>query len=139
MASDSKHTTLFDVRNVLPIRVAQDDNTIPLTEQLNIVNACAPLFPSTVSRLNLLKDTPIPAPEASAALLALGPRLDQAEDVCDVMSDDLTMLRTRSMLLKTRIWKLANISMLGCWAELEERLLECERAVRRAEVAKEED
>lgn len=130
---------MFDVRNILPIRVSQDESTIPLTEQLNVVNACAPLFPSTVSRLNLLKDTPIPPPETSAALLVLGSRLDRGEDACDVLSEDLTMLRTRSLLLKQRIWKLANLSMLGCWAEVEQRLLECERAVKRAEVAKEED
>ena len=96
------------------------------------------MFPSTVSRLNLLKDTPVPSTEASAALLALGTRLDRGEDVCDMMSEDLAILRTRSLLLKQRIWKLANLSVLGCWAEFEQRLLDCERAIRRAEVAKAE-
>ena len=135
---DQQYPTLFDVRNVLPVRVAETDTTTPLREQLTIVNACAPLFPSTRSRLELLRDTPIPPAESSAALLSLGPRLDRAEDVCDLMSQDLSILRTRSLLLRQRLWKLENLSMLGVWAEMEERLLECERTIRRAEIAKEE-
>lgn len=128
------------MRNIMPIQVAKDEpSEFSLREQLDIVNSCATLFPSTVSRLNLLKDSPVPPSKDSAELLALGPRLDRSEDWWDLMAEDIEMLRGRTILLKQRAYKICNLSILQCWAEYEDRLLECEKIVRRAEIAKEKE
>ena len=86
-----------------------------------------------------MKDTPVPTSKESAEFLALGPRLDRAEDWWDIIAKDVEALRGRTILLKQRAYKICNLSVLQCWAEYEERLMECEKIVRRAEIATEEE
>ena len=117
----------------------KDTGDTSLDEQLTTVNACATMFPALVSRLNLLKDSPVPPSEATASILSIKPRLDRAESVQDSLAADVSQLRLRSILLLQR-WVKVGVQAAGhCWADWEERLLEVERTVRRAEVAQAQD
>ena len=91
-----------------------------------------------VSRLHLLKDLSVPPPELTASLLCVKPRLARAEAVQDCFAEDVAALRLRSVLLLQRWIKIGIQSAGHCWADWEERLLEVEKMVRRAEVAREQ-
>ena len=104
-----------------------------LDEKLTVVDACATMFPPAVSRLNLLKDSPVPAPEATSTILSVKPRLARVEQVQDMFAADVAELRLRSILLLQHWVKLGVQAAGHCWADWEERLLEVEKIVRRAE------
>ncbi|MCJ1327940.1 hypothetical protein MMC10_004615 [Thelotrema lepadinum] len=136
----SKYTDLFPSDTLIPSAISEDDEDNGADpaprEQLTTVNACAPMFPSTLSRLNLLKDLPIPPTETTASLLSIKPRLTRAETVQDSFASDVAELRLRSILLLQR-WTKVGVQAAGhCWADWEERLMEVEQIVRRAEHAK---
>ena len=136
---DSKYTELFTSDTLIPAAIPEDDEDDrpePTSkEQLVTVNACAPMFPSTLSRLNLLKDLPLPQSETTASLLSIKPRLTRAETAQDLFASDVAELRLRSILLLQR-WVKVGVQAAGhCWADWEERLMEIEKIVRRAEHA----
>ena len=104
-----------------------------------IVNSCAPSYQNTASRLNAIKDLPIPPAEASVSLISLLPRLSKLELLQDEQARDVAELRTRSARAIQRWYELGVLGESECWAEWEGRLVEVEKRVRREEgrIAKE--
>lgn len=140
MTGDIDFPELFPSDTLTPSDLSADDqeheDETTLKQQLTVVDACATMFPSAVSRLNLLKDSPMPPSHTTASLLSLKPRLNRAEMVQDSLAADLAELRLRTVLLLQR-WVKVGIQAAGhCWADWEERLLDVERLVRRTERAK---
>ena len=137
---DSEFSELFPSDGIIPSSIPDEDekdaSKAPPEEQLNVVNACTTMYPSLVSRLNLLNDLKIPPPEATAALLAVKPRLTRAEVVQNSLAEDIAQLRLRSILLTQRWMKVGIIAAGHCWADWEERLMEVEKIVCRVEFAK---
>ncbi|KAL1991738.1 hypothetical protein VTN49DRAFT_5046 [Thermomyces lanuginosus] len=118
-----------------------DNEKIPpgLTTQhlASIVLSYASAFPETASRLNSLKDLPIPDAKASAALIELGPRLAKLAEKQQQQAKEISELRARSAKLLQRWYELGLLGNSECWAEWEARLERVERGVRRREVARE--
>lgn len=100
--------------------------------------SCATSFPETASRLNSLKDLPIPPAGASTSLIALQPRLEALKTLQDVQAAEISELRARSAAVLERYYEISLVSGGECWAEYEERVETVERAVRRIEVARQE-
>ena len=125
---DFFHPTTTDVPTTLSTR-----------EILAIVDSCAPSYQTTASRLNALKDLPVPAAEASASLASLHPRLLKLELLQDEQAREMAELRTRSATAVQRWYELGVLGESECWTEWEGRVVEVEKMVRRQEgrVAKE--
>lgn len=102
-------------------------------EILAIVNACAPSYQTTASRLNAIKDLPIPPADASASLIALHPRLSKLELLQDEQAREMADLRTRSARAIQRWYELGVLGESECWTEWEGRIADVEKSVRRVE------
>ena len=98
-----------------------------------IVNSCAPSYQTTASRLNAIKDLPLPPTEASVSLISLLPRLSKLELLQDEQAQDVAELRTRSARAIQRWYELSVLGDSECWTEWEGRLVEVEKRVRREE------
>lgn len=138
--ADTNHADLFPSDSIIPASIPEDDTDrdqwLTPKEKYISVNACAPMFPSTLSRLHLLKELPLPPAEATASLLSVKSRLARAESVQDTFATDVAELRLRSVLLLQR-WTKVGVQAAGhCWANWEERLMDVDKVVRRAEFAK---
>ena len=114
--------------------------TLTTAELLAIVNSCATLYPTTASRLNAIKDLPVPPAESSASLIRLQPRLAKVELLQDSQAREMAELRTRSASVIQRWYEIGVLGQSECWAEWEGRLGNVEKTVRRREIhdAKEE-
>ena len=98
-----------------------------------IVNSCAPTYQTTASRLNAIKDLPIPPAEASVSLISLVPRLSKLELLQDEQAREVADLRTRSARTIQRWYELGVLGESECWTEWEGRLVQVEKRVRREE------
>ena len=107
--------------------------TLSTPEILAIVNSCAPSYQTTASRLNAIKDLPIPPAEASASLISLHPRLSELELLQDEQAREMADLRTRSARAIQRWYELGVLGESECWTEWEGRVVEVEKKVRREE------
>jgi hypothetical protein len=130
--ADTRYPDLF-----VPANNDHSPSTLDHSVIKSIVLAHASSFPETVSRLNSVKDLPIPPASASAELLALGPRLEKAIEVQESQLHDVAALRTRSARLLERWLEVGVVGQGEVWAEWEERVRGVERSARRIEVARE--
>ena len=129
---DSKHPDLFQPATTT-------STTLSPTEQFAIVNASAPSFSETSSRLSMLKDTPIPPTSASMQLIALRLRIEKAKRVQREQGEEIRELRARSAVLIEKWYELNVLGMGECWADWESRLEEAEKRVRRKERERREE
>jgi len=108
-------------------------STLPPAELLAIIKSCATSYPTTASRLNAIKDLPIPSAEASASLIALQPRLTGVEQMQEVHAKEMAELRARSAVAVQRWYELGVLGEGECWTEWEGRIINVEKTVRRQE------
>jgi len=117
-------------------------NEIPTTlttaNLASIVLSCASAYPETASRLNSLKDLPIPPASASTSLISLKPRLEVARQRQDEQAKEIAVLRARSAAVLERYYEIGLVGGGECWAEYDGRVEIVERAVRRMEVARQQ-
>lgn len=105
----------------------------------SIVLASASSFHATLSSLTAIKDSPIPDPTESAALIALANRMKIIEATQLAQAAQVADLRRRSEAV-VRAWYENNVLVSSqAMADMESRVEAVERVVRRAERQKEED
>ncbi|RDA95324.1 hypothetical protein CP533_3550 [Ophiocordyceps camponoti-saundersi (nom. inval.)] len=105
----------------------------------SIVLASASAYPSTLSSLTAVKDSPIPDPSQSAALISAAGRVKAIRATQLAQAAEMAQLRRRSETL-VRLWYEGNL--LPCsqfTADVESRVKAVERQVRRRERARDED
>jgi hypothetical protein len=107
-------------------------STYPSTEA-SVVLAQASSFPETASRLFSLKDLTIPRAEDSAKLIELQPRLEKAKEVQDGQLRQMAELRERSARIVERWVSEGVVGSSEAWAEMEARVRDVEKGVRRVE------
>ena len=108
--------------------------SLTVSEILAIVDSCATSFPSTASRLNAIKDLPVPSAESSSSLIELNPRLAQVHRTQELQAREMAELRTRTASAIQRWYELGVLGGSECWTEWEGRLANVEKRVRRAEI-----
>ena len=108
--------------------------TLSTAELIAIIVSCAPSFPTTASRLIAVKDLPIPPAKSFAALIALQPRLAEVELLQQSQAKEMAELRARSARAVQRWYEVGVLEEGECWSEWEERCVEVEKKVRRAEM-----
>ncbi|KAK4692953.1 hypothetical protein P7C71_g4348, partial [Lecanoromycetidae sp. Uapishka_2] len=113
--------------------------TLSATELLAVINSCATAFPTTASRLNAVKDLPIPSTDSSVSLISLQPRLAKLELLQDAQAQEMTELRARSASAIQRWYELGVLGESECWTEWEGRVIDVEKKVRRQEVHQAQD
>ncbi|CAF9942871.1 MAG: hypothetical protein ALECFALPRED_010170 [Alectoria fallacina] len=131
------------VRDLLKLRASYPDlfhptardipTTLSTPEILAIVNSCAPSYQTTASRLNAIKDLPIPPAEITASLISLHPRLLKLELLQDEQAREIAELRTKSARAIQRWYELGVLGGSECWTEWEGRVVEVEKTLRREE------
>ncbi|KAI1272143.1 hypothetical protein F5Y07DRAFT_309729 [Xylaria sp. FL0933] len=103
-----------------------------------IVLSAASSYPATASALTAISDTPIPDPAHSAGLAALLPRMKGIEATQLAQAAEVAELRARSEAA-IRHWYAHNVMGYSDFvAGVEGRLERAERAIRRAERARDE-
>lgn len=110
--------------------------TLTSSELLAIVNSCATSYPTTASRLNAIKDSPIPSAESSASLIALNSRLASIEILQTSQAREMAELRVRTASAIQRWYELGVLGESECWTEWEGRVSGVEKRVRREEMRK---
>lgn len=104
-----------------------------------IVLASASSYQSTLSTLTAIKDTPIPDPSASAALIALSDRMKALEATQLAQAAEVAELRTRSEAVIRSWYESSVMGNAQFMADVEGRIEKVERQVRRAEREREEE
>ncbi|KAF5548924.1 RO-10-like protein [Fusarium phyllophilum] len=99
----------------------------------SIVLASASAFPATLSSLTAIKDSPIPDPADSAALVALQDRMKAIEATQIAQATEMADLRQRSEIAVRSWYETGILSNSKAMASLESRVKVVERQVRRAE------
>ena len=101
--------------------------------------ASASSYPETASRLNSILDVPIPPAAQSAQLIELVPRIAKVEAIQASQAAEIATLRERSAIAIQK-WYTTDVLRAGDgWAELEGKVEQVERKVRRAALAKRMD
>ena len=108
--------------------------TLTTSELLAIINSCATIYPTTASRLNAIKDLPVPSAESSASLITLHPRLAKVEMLQDLQAREMAELRARTAAAIQRWYELGVLGESECWTEWEGRVANVEKRVRRVEI-----
>ncbi|KAI1080599.1 hypothetical protein F5B20DRAFT_539856 [Whalleya microplaca] len=103
-----------------------------------IVLAAASSYPATASALTAIADTPVPDPEQTAALVALGPRMKGIEATQLAQAAEIAELRARSEAVVRAWYEREVLGYSGFVAGVEGRVERAERAVRRVEKARDE-
>ena len=98
--------------------------------------ANAPLYASSSSQLQSLKDLTPPPVSASTALIAIQPELALLELEQDGQALEIAQLRERSAMLLQRWYEIGVLGWGECWQEWDERLARIEQRIRRAESRK---
>jgi hypothetical protein len=106
---------------------------LPTDAIQSIVLAAASSFPSTLSSLTAIKDSPIPEPAESAALIALGDRMKAIEATQLAQAAEMADLRRRSEKVVRAWYESGVLDNSALMADLESRVELAERQVRRAE------
>ncbi|KAF5021720.1 hypothetical protein F66182_6221 [Fusarium sp. NRRL 66182] len=99
----------------------------------SIVLASASAFPATLSSLTAIKDSPIPDPSESAALVALQDRMKAIEATQIAQAAEIAHLRQRSETAIRSWYEVGVLDNSRAMADLESRVEVVERHVRRAE------
>ncbi|CAJ0548784.1 Ff.00g023970.m01.CDS01 [Fusarium sp. VM40] len=99
----------------------------------SVVLASASAFPATLSSLTAIKDSPIPEPSESAALVALRDRMKAIEATQVAQAAEIADLRQRSETVVRSWYETGVINNSKVMADLESRVGFVERQVRRAE------
>ncbi|KAG7416031.1 hypothetical protein Forpe1208_v005951 [Fusarium oxysporum f. sp. rapae] len=99
----------------------------------SIVLASASAFPTTLSSLTAIKDSPIPDPADSAALVALQDRMRAIEATQIAQAAEMADLRQRSEVAVRSWYETGILDNSKTMASLESRVKVVERQVRRAE------
>ena len=124
---DSRYPDLFQPStSALP-------TTLSITELLSIINSCATSYPTTASRLDAIKDLPIPPTEAFASLVATYPRLAKVEMIQESQLREMAQLRERTASAIQRWYEVGILGEGECWTEWEGRVVNVEKLVRREE------
>ncbi|POR30882.1 Uncharacterized protein TPAR_08891 [Tolypocladium paradoxum] len=105
----------------------------------SIVLASASTFPSTLSSLTAVKDSPIPDTSESAALIAMTERMKAIEATQVAQASEMAELRRRSEAVMRSWYESGVLGTSRFMADAESRVERVERQVRRKERAKEED
>lgn len=109
------------------------------SEIATVVLAAASSFPATSSALSAIKDTPVPDPAQSAALLAETDRMRALAAVQAVQAAEIAELRTRSERI-VRAWYQGGLLQASArLADVEGRAEKAEAKVRRAERVKDDE
>jgi len=112
---------------------SEPPSTLDIDTICAIVLAAAPQYQSTLSLLTSVKDTPIPDPTQSAALIATRDRLKALEATQIGQAAEAAELRSRSEAV-VRAWYEGSVLRKSQFmSDLEGRVELVERAVRRAE------
>jgi hypothetical protein len=131
---DRKYPDLFS--SIPPYSVP----TSLTTENLeSVVLASAPVYSSTVSSLQSIKDMPIPPAELSTKLIDLQPRLSQINAKQETQWKQLSELRKRTAVLLENWYEVNVVAANECWAEWDQRLGAVERRVRQEEKRRERE
>ncbi|KAK6336241.1 hypothetical protein TWF696_001802 [Orbilia brochopaga] len=125
--------------DVLPASQPPPAGGLAVAEKAAVVLAAAPGAQSVASQLVSLRDLPVPDVDVSVRLIALQPRLDRLTVMQEMQGREMAELRRRSVKVLERWYEVGVEGVNGCFAEWDERVGRAERAVRRAEVEKEED
>ncbi|KAH7167168.1 hypothetical protein DER46DRAFT_273151 [Fusarium sp. MPI-SDFR-AT-0072] len=99
----------------------------------SIVLASASAFPTTLSSLTAIKDSPVPDPADSAALVALQDRMRAIEATQIAQAAEMADLRQRSEVAVRSWYETGILDNSKTMASLESRVKVVERQVRRAE------
>ncbi|KAJ4131707.1 hypothetical protein NW768_005904 [Fusarium equiseti] len=99
----------------------------------SIVLASASAFPAILSSLTAIKDSPIPDPAESAALVALQGRMKAIEATQIAQAAEIADLRQRSETAVRAWYETGVLNNSRAMADLESRFEVVERQVRRAE------
>ncbi|KAF4971640.1 hypothetical protein FSARC_1587 [Fusarium sarcochroum] len=99
----------------------------------SIVLASASAFPATLSSLTAIKDSPIPDPSESAALVALQDRMKAIEATQIAQAAEIADLRHRSEAAVRSWYETGVLDNSRTMANIESRVEVVERHVRRAE------
>lgn len=110
--------------------------TLDISSILSIVLASASSYPETASRLSSILDVPIPPAEQSAQLIELTARIARLEAIQESQSAELAACRERSAVAIQKFYTKDILKAGDGWAELEGRVEQVERKVRRAALAK---
>ncbi|RYO84301.1 hypothetical protein DL766_008144 [Monosporascus sp. MC13-8B] len=103
-----------------------------------VVLSAASSFPATASALTAVSDTPVPDPTLSAELAALLPRMRGVEAAQLAQAAEIAELRVRSEAVVRRWYERRVLDYSDFVADVEGRVERAERAVRRAERARDE-
>lgn len=104
----------------------------------SIVLASAPSFPATESALRAINDCGVPDPAQSAALICQAERMKGIEATQIAQAAEMAELRTRSEEVIRRWYEGNALGVSEFIAEVESRATGVEKAVRRAERARQE-
>lgn len=92
-----------------------------------------------VSQLTSIKDLPIPATDSYLELAALLPKLEKVQQLQECLEEEIARMRVRCAAVLQRWYEVTILAGGECWVDLERRLLEVEKAVRRKEVMKQNE
>ncbi|KND87825.1 hypothetical protein TOPH_07535 [Tolypocladium ophioglossoides CBS 100239] len=105
----------------------------------SIVLASASTFPSTLSSLTAIKDSPIPDTSESAALISMTERMRAIEATQVAQASDMAELRRRSEAVMRSWYEGSVLANSRFMADAESRVERVERQVRRRERVMEEE
>lgn len=105
-----------------------------LNDASAIVLAHAPLFASSTSQLQSLKDLPLPPATASAALISLQPRLTAFREAQCRQDTEIDQLRARTARVLQRWYEVSVLDVGDCWQEWDGRIRRAEQTIRRQEL-----
>lgn len=106
---------------------------------LSIVLSAASTYPATLSALTAIKDSQIPDPAESAALLAQAERMTAIEATQLAQAAEIAELRTRSEAVLRSWYESSILSNSQLLADVEGRVEKIERQVKRVERIRDED
>lgn len=120
-----------------------DDGEVPslldAEAKAAIVLSSATAYPLTASSLTSILDTPIPAAELSAKVMATGPQDAELAALQTSQMKTIAALKERALQVLQR-WYSVDILQSGeYWADVEARVDGLEQAVRRAMQARQQD
>lgn len=135
MQIDARHPDLFQNSNDGEVPSLLDTPT-----KSAVILSQAAAYPLTASSLTSILDTPIPAAELSAKVIATRPQVSDVAEMQKSQMDTIAQLKDRTAAVLKR-WYTVDVLQSGdYWAEVETRVDTAELSVRRAElVRKEED
>lgn len=93
----------------------------------------APSYSSTLSALTAIKDSPVPDPSESAALIALNDKMKSIEALQLAQEADMAQLRARSEVALRKWFEGDRLRKSELLADIEGRFEQVEREVRRKE------